>query len=145
MDVPVHQPRWEYEMTIIDKACWERGCPCHDIGDEGVEVQLAQEGYGAVAPRVEPPETESGEGFESLPAPPIKQPEPEPVAWMNKGGMVHWIKHDDITIPLYTAPPKREWVGLTDEDKHYLNEVLNLQGRFPVIDAIEAKLKEKNS
>jgi hypothetical protein len=25
-------------MTIIDKACWERGCPCHDIGDEGVEV-----------------------------------------------------------------------------------------------------------
>jgi len=29
-------------MTIIDKACWERGCPCHDIGDEGVEVQLAQ-------------------------------------------------------------------------------------------------------
>ena len=31
------------------------------------------EGYGAVAPRVEPPETESGEGFESLPAPPIKR------------------------------------------------------------------------
>ena len=29
-------------MTIIDKACWERGCPCHDIGDEGVEVTLLQ-------------------------------------------------------------------------------------------------------
>ena len=39
---------------------------------------------------------------------------------------------------------KKGWVGLTDEDKHYLNEVLNLQGRFPVIDAIEAKLREKN-
>ena len=39
-------------------------------------------GYGAVAPRVEPPETESGEGFESLPAP----------------------------------PPKREWVGLTQQE-----------------------------
>ena len=41
--------------------------------------------------------------------------------------------------------PKREWVGLTDEDKHYLNEVLNLQGRFPIIETIEAKLKEKNT
>ena len=40
---------------------------------------------------------------------------------------------------------KREWVGLTLEDKHYLNEALNLQGRFPVIEAIEAKLKEKNT
>ncbi len=38
----------------------------------------------------------------------------------------------------------REWQGLTYEDKHYLNEVLNLQGRFPIIDAIESMLKEKN-
>ena len=40
---------------------------------------------------------------------------------------------------------EKKWVGLTGEEKHYLNEVLNLQGRFPIIDAIEAKLKEKNS
>ena len=46
---------------------------------------------------------------------------------------------------IHTCTPKREWQGLTDEDKHYLNEVLNLQGRFPIIDAIEAKLKEKNT
>ena len=26
-------------MTIMDKACWERGCPCHDDWDkDGVEV-----------------------------------------------------------------------------------------------------------
>jgi hypothetical protein len=26
-------------MTIIDKGCWERGCPCYDYReDEGVEV-----------------------------------------------------------------------------------------------------------
>ena len=37
-----------------------------------------------------------------------------------------------------------QWVGLTHEEKLYLNDVLNLQGRFPVIEAIEAKLKEKN-
>lgn len=47
-------------------------------------------------------------------------------------------------IPLYTTPPRREWVGLTDEEKHQLNDALNLQGRFRIIDAIEAKLKERN-
>lgn len=48
--------------------------------------------------------------------------------------------------PCNCAPlaKQREWVGLTEDDKRYLNEVLNLQGRFPVIDAIEAKLREKN-
>ena len=42
-------------------------------------------------------------------------------------------------------PAQHTWVGLTEGDKQYLNEVLNLQGRFPIIDAIEAKLKEKNT
>ena len=37
-----------------------------------------------------------------------------------------------------------QWVGLTHEEKHYLNDVLNLQGRFSIIDAIESKLKDKN-
>lgn len=79
----------------------------------------------------------------------------EPVAWMMKNKAfelppaLHWSPQKDWhttweCIPLYTTPPKREWVGLTNEDKQYLNEVLNLQGRFPIIDAIEAKLKEKN-
>jgi len=50
------------------------------------------------------------------------------------------------TVPAQgTLLPKREWVGLTLEQKQHLNEVLNLQGRFPIIDAIEAKLKEKNT
>jgi hypothetical protein len=50
-----------------------------------------------------------------------------------------------ITTPEDIAKIKSKWVGLTDEDKHYLNEVLNLQGRFPIIDVIETKLKEKNT
>lgn len=54
---------------------------------------------------------------------------------------------------LYTAPPQREWVGLTDEEisKAY-NEVLSQPMReqdkpvvFNVCRAVEAKLKEKNS
>jgi hypothetical protein len=43
-----------------------------------------------------------------------------------------------------TAPPKREWVGFTHEELAWLNEALNLGGRLAVIEAIEAKLKEKN-
>jgi hypothetical protein len=39
---------------------------------------------------------------------------------------------------------EREWVGFTYEELAWLNEALNLGGRFAVIEAIEAKLKEKN-
>ena len=80
------------------------------------------------------------------------QPEQKPVAWMHPS----WIDPDtrgwsndsfsaipiEGWVPVYTAP--RQWQGLTDEEKHQLNDALNLQGRFPIIDAIEAKLKERN-
>jgi len=45
--------------------------------------------------------------------------------------------------PLYTAPPQREWVGLTDEESH---EYDYLGPDFAtVIQEVEAKLKEKNT
>ena len=35
------------EPSIIEKACWERGCACYDHRlDEGVEVTLAREWVG---------------------------------------------------------------------------------------------------
>jgi hypothetical protein len=40
--------------------------------------------------------------------------------------------------PLYTAPPKREWVGLTGD------EVYECWKTGDVVAAVEAKLKEKN-
>ena len=46
--------------------------------------------------------------------------------------------------PLYTAPPKREWVGLTDEERMLIINKLAGQDWVYVVDAIEAKLKEKN-
>jgi hypothetical protein len=64
---------------------------------------------------------------------------------MTKQEPVAWMMLENKLVPIHTAPLQREWQGLTDEEKHYLNEVLNLQGRFPIIDAIEAKLKEKNT
>ena len=53
-------------------------------------------------------------------------------------------RYPDKTIPVYTSPPKREWVGLTDEDVTEL--FCDYDGsQFPAFArAIEAKLKEKN-
>ena len=45
--------------------------------------------------------------------------------------------------PLYTAPPKREWVGLTDDEYEELLETKDWGGSL--IAATEAKLKEKNT
>ena len=81
--------------------------------------------------------------------------EQEPVAWISEGGDVSRSKRymDEMGFkcnPLYTAPPKREWVGLTDEEISDLwCKVSNTD--FVTIDthefarAIEAKLKEKNT
>jgi hypothetical protein len=55
--------------------------------------------------------------------------------------------------PLFTAPPKKQWVGLTDEeidDLSYLSQKID-EGNAAWFDrcgfarAIEAKLKEKNN
>jgi len=91
-----------------------------------------------------------------------KQEQGEPVAWIYKsepsfdGNKWHdtfevttskqvALWKDKTAKPLYTTPPQRTWVGLTDEQKHQLNQSLNLQGRFPVIDAIEAICKGNNT
>ena len=52
--------------------------------------------------------------------------------------------------PLYTAPPKREWVGLTDEEiNDWFFQRLKQAGAGWALDdvvrAVEAKLKEKNT
>jgi hypothetical protein len=40
-------------------------------------------------------------------------------------------------IPLYTVPPKKEWVGLTDEERE--------EATGWSVEHIETKLKEKNT
>lgn len=53
-------------------------------------------------------------------------------------------------VPLYTAPPKREWVGLTDDEMNelwveYHGDSCIADGRIPEYEkAIEARLKDKN-
>lgn len=53
-------------------------------------------------------------------------------------------------VPLYTVPPKKEWVGLTTEEIIEITGVKSTDSDWNVvivhkwIRAIEAKLKEKN-
>ena len=49
----------------------------------------------------------------------LAQPEQEPVAWVYNGILHEFDPSEFATSevkPLYTEPPKREWVGLTDEE-----------------------------
>ena len=82
--------------------------------------------------------------------------EQEPVAWIHR-----IIKDGELlathvtqkppeqyekwwtSYPLYTAPPKREWVGLTSEELAQLT-IDNAGYPTRLTAAIEAKLKEKN-
>jgi hypothetical protein len=78
----------------------------------------------------------------------LAQPEQEPVAQVNYNERqnIAWLfgkQLPDGTL-LYTAPPQREWVGLTPEEAREIS----LANRPYVIDmvyALEAKLKEKNT
>ena len=81
----------------------------------------------------------------------LAQPEQKPKVWIYRGNLHFFDPSDwaeDEVIPLYTATPKREWVGLTDEEfkfiasKYLLNREAGL-GYFQ--EEIEAKLKEKNT
>ena len=80
----------------------------------------------------------------------------EPVAWLSTDCIGERYlcftkpKDNDPVQPLYTTPPKREWVGLTDEEIHEVTskkwwdweDAFDIEGFSR---AIEAKLREKNT
>jgi len=80
------------------------------------------------------------------------QPEPEPVFWATNALAHEWVvtkeKVANDSIPLYTAPPQREWVGLTDEEYEAMAEKYVTNCYFDTLTyarAVETKLKEKNT
>ena len=52
-----------------------------------------------------------------------------------------------LELPNFIESPQRQWVGLTDEEKNEFATSLLLRDRstVQVFEAIEAKLKEKNT
>ena len=82
----------------------------------------------------------------------LAQTEQEPVTWRYKivdvFGRPAWTlktpKSDTRVLesqPLYTTPPQRTWVGLTDEER----EEIALEVPMDAVLITEAKLKEKNT
>jgi hypothetical protein len=69
----------------------------------------------------------------------------EPVAWIVDGeikvrlDMAGKLYYSETNV--YTSPPKREWVGLTDEE---IEDIYEQEGRADVVLLTQAKLKEKN-
>ncbi len=89
--------------------------------------------------------------------PPAAQPAPvqEPVAWWNGeyGSPVFGFKRDTPGIglgnpdatPLYTTPPaQRPWAGLTGEERTEIRRE-HYARTLPLMDAIEATLRSKNT
>ena len=78
----------------------------------------------------------------------LAQPDQSPLVWMNKYGHVASFQNEEYKDPLYTAPSKREWVGLTKKDlKPLCDQWKIIYGGYvdEFARAIEAKLKEKNT
>ena len=82
--------------------------------------------------------------------------EQEPVACIGTNGKLMWLKKPSTIYskprPLYAAPPRREWVGLTDEDKTEIKKLVTYDqfetaGEYAnrVQAATESKLKKKNT
>jgi hypothetical protein len=83
----------------------------------------------------------------------------EPVAWISPtellvmrgnalGGAKDWrvnvgLKPEDGDVGLYTTPPQRTWVGLTDEEMQSI--AFESADALSAVFVAEAKLKDKNS
>jgi len=88
--------------------------------------------------------------------PPVAQPEQEPVAWTTMPEAEDWCfvslskdptgKLEGKWFPLYTAPPRRAWVGLTDDEIEQGNKEswVTEQAWQSAVWWAEAKLREKN-
>lgn len=79
----------------------------------------------------------------------VDQQKREPVAWWNPRkdtvscDPVH--RHHPDCTPLYTEPPKREWVGLTQDETQAVLDSVHGKEWGDLLNAFEAKLKELNT
>jgi len=82
----------------------------------------------------------------------LGQQQAEPVAWMDREGDLYKMPEIKNWAPphvlLYTTPPQRQWVGLTDEAIWQIATDCTIGGDLHAdkfARAIEAKLKERNN
>jgi len=95
------------------------------------------------------PIDKTGEAITALRAA-LEQPEQEPIAWqwLNTAHFRKKLPADaepGAWNPLYTHPPRREWRGLTEEEKlQILDDTMEGGDLMDMARAIEQALKEKN-
>ena len=77
----------------------------------------------------------------------LKQSEQEPVGKFAKftDGIWREVTDGSPGIFLYTAPPQREWVGLTYEEATNLWESINDRDSWELLKQVEKTLREKNT
>jgi hypothetical protein len=116
------------------------------------------EGYQPEPTKPAPVREDWGPGPHEVHSLPPAAPVQEPYGyWWIPDGSVSGLKpgmspntgpHPNFTvIPLYTTPPaaKRQWVGLTDEERGQAINANFGTGLWHMAKDIEAKLKEKNT
>jgi hypothetical protein len=73
----------------------------------------------------------------------LAQPAQEPDYWLGYGLQAHTEKPFENATALYITPPKREWVGLTDEEMLHIGVATGLERA--AVEMISNKLKDKNA
>jgi hypothetical protein len=68
----------------------------------------------------------------------LAKPEQKPVVLMDAPLLLNGQ-------PLYTTPPQRQWVGLTDEEIETIYANCSVWNKFEYERILEAKIREKNT
>ncbi len=154
---------------IVEKACWERGCACYDHRvDEGVEVTLVQPEqepvttlFGSLPVYDVPPKQEPVAWMHNFidevaithrPVDLDRYPDrwtalyKDPTPCQTCESLARTVMMDQTS---HDTPPQREWQGLTEAERIDIidEEIITNQSteHFALAQAIEAKLKEKNT
>jgi len=160
------QPEPEYRDVVIKGDLWR----IEFLPDHAASVVLVRANYEAQPERAQCDGGTCGLGGYCDECPKT-QPEPEPVVWQSRmrpnweeNGWAQWKNcpkeqadnfwetprlHDWVyeARALYTAPPKKEWQGLTDEEIRQGNKEswVTMQAWESAVWWAEEKLKDKNT
>ena len=141
---------WDSFAALVNKKPW--------IGLTDFDDPKVQAVYEILCNDEAPPKGEHWEGFMARRiVDALAQPEKEPVAYADPLDLAkdcNWdtfiCQHSSenhegtrFKIPLYTAPPRKPWQGLTDEE---MLEIWRQHGSYEMLfKKVEIKLKDKNT
>jgi hypothetical protein len=154
----------DYMQVMIDRSDW------HGVSDAANDLRVleAEQKNRMSAENIQTSDINPAESLQAIDQEPLLEgwplwsglPQPEPIAYIDvETRNLSWakptrwetptvVKMDKV--PLYTAPPQRKWVELTNDEMCALESQYLVNSRIPVGCGlyfgkdIQAKLKEKN-